>query len=107
VISNRFVPTDTLLPHIVYQDVAEAIALLTKTIEFSEHYLYGEPGGPISGAQMHIGNAWIMVKRALRGIASSVELGYGTQSLSVVLEEVDTYFQKRKPAGARICRRAA
>jgi uncharacterized glyoxalase superfamily protein PhnB len=102
VISNRSVPTDTLLPHVVYQDVVEAIVWLTKTFGFSEHYRYGEPGGPVSGAQMHLGNAWIMLKRAGPGSASPAQMGYGTQSLSVFLDDVDAHFQKAKSAGAKI-----
>src|SRR6266850_1948837 len=61
---NRSVPTDTILPHAAYQDVAEALAWLCKIFGFTEHYRYGDPAGPISGAQMHLGNAWIMVHRA-------------------------------------------
>jgi len=91
-----------LLPHVVYQDVAEAIVWLTKTFGFSEHYRYGEPGGPVSGAQMHLANAWIMLKRARPGSASPAQLGYGTQSLTVFLEDVDAHFQKAKSAGAKI-----
>ena len=53
-ISNRSVPTDILLPHVVYPNVAEASAWLTKTFGFSEHYRYGDPSDP-SGAQMHLG----------------------------------------------------
>ena len=60
-LKNRSVPADIVLPHIVYQNVADAIAWLTRVFGFIEHYRYGEP---ISGAQMHLGNAWIMVKRA-------------------------------------------
>ena len=99
---NRSVPTDTLLPHIVYPDVAEASAWLTKTFGFTEHYRYGEPGGPVSGAQMHLGNAWIMLKRVRPGSATPAQLGYGTQSLTVFVEDVDTHFQRAKSAGARI-----
>jgi uncharacterized glyoxalase superfamily protein PhnB len=101
-ISNRSVPTDTLLPHIVYPDVAEAIDWLTKTFGFAEHYRYGEAGGPVSGAQLLLGKAWIMLKRARPGSATPAQLGYGTQSLTVFLEDVDTHFQRAKSAGARI-----
>lgn len=101
-ISNRSVPTDTLLPHIVYPDVAEAIAWLTKTFGFSEHYRYGEPGEPVSGAQVHLGNAWMMLNRARPGSASPAQLGHGTQSLTVFLDDVDAHFQRAKSAGARI-----
>jgi uncharacterized glyoxalase superfamily protein PhnB len=91
-----------LLPHIFYHDVAEAVAWLTKTFGFNEHYRYGEPGGPVSGAQMHLGNAWMMLKRARPTHASPSQLGYGTQSLSVFLEDVDTHFEQTKSAGAQI-----
>src|SRR6185312_4656208 len=40
---NRSVPCDTVLPHVVYQDVASALAWLTAVFGFAEHYRYGEP----------------------------------------------------------------
>jgi len=49
-------PTDTIVPHVVYPDAAEAVAWLSKTFGFIEHYRYGDPAGPVSGAQMHLGN---------------------------------------------------
>jgi uncharacterized glyoxalase superfamily protein PhnB len=101
-ITNRSVPTDTVLPHLTYRDVAAAIAWLTETFGFSEHYCYGEPGGPISGAQMHLGNAWIMLNRAHPGDASPTQLGYGTQSLTVFVEDVDGHYRRAKAAGAQI-----
>jgi uncharacterized glyoxalase superfamily protein PhnB len=101
VIFNRSVPSDTLLPHVSYPDVAEAIAWLTKTFGFSEHYRYGAPDDP-SGAQMRLGNAWIMVNQAPPGSATPAQLGYGTQSLTVFLEDVDAHFQIAKSAGAHI-----
>src|SRR5260370_1917094 len=101
-IANRSVPTDTVLPHVVYRDVAEAIAGLSKTFGFAEHYRYGEPEGPISGAQMHLGNAWIMVNRARAGRGSPAHLGCGTQSLTVFVEDVDGHFRRAKAAGAKI-----
>src|SRR6266403_145352 len=85
---NRSVPTDTILPHVVYQDVAEALAWLCKIFGFTEHYRYGDPAGPISGAQMHLGNAWIMVHRARPGASSPAQLGYGTQSLTVFVDDM-------------------
>src|SRR6266403_4103060 len=75
---NRSVPTDTILPHVVYQDVAEALAWLCKIFGFTEHYRYGDPAGPISGAQMHLGNAWIMVHRARPGASSLTSAVVGT-----------------------------
>ncbi len=101
-LKNRSVPADIVLPHVFYQDVAEAIAWLTKTFGFIEHYRYGDPSGPISGAQMHLGDAWIMVNRARAGGKSPAQLGYGTQSLTVFVEDVDAHFHKAKLVGAKI-----
>jgi predicted enzyme related to lactoylglutathione lyase len=98
-IENRSVPSDTVLPHVVYQDVDQAIAWLSKTFGFSEHYRYGEP---VSGAQMHLGNAWVMLRSALPGNASPAKLGYGTQSLTVFVDDVEAHFQRAKAAGAKI-----
>jgi len=63
---------------------------------------YGDPAGPISGAQMHLGNAWIMVHRARPGASSPTQLGYGTQSLTVFVDDVDSHFQRTKAADAKI-----
>lgn len=101
-LKNRSVPADTVLPHVIYQNVADAIAWLTRAFGFIEHYRYGEPGGPISGAQMHLGNAWIMLKRARAGSLSPAQLGYGTQSLTVFVDDVDVHFHRAKSAGAKV-----
>src|SRR5215467_3416257 len=100
-ISNRSVPADTILPHISYPDVAEAVAWLTSAFGFIEHYRYGDPGAP-SGAQMHLGDAWIMVNQAKPDNASPAQLGYGTQSLTVFVEDVGAHFERAKLAGVRI-----
>jgi uncharacterized glyoxalase superfamily protein PhnB len=78
-IVNRSVPSNSVLPHICYTDIVQAIAWLTTTFGFSEHYRYGDP---ISGAQVH--------------------LGYRTQSLTIFVESVDSHFARAKSAGARI-----
>src|ERR1700722_722721 len=100
--TNRSVPTDTVLPHIVYRNVADAIVWLTRTFGFTEHYRYGEPGGPVSGAQMHLGGAWIMVTTARAWSASPAQLGYATQMLTVFVDDVDEHFERSKLAGRKI-----
>jgi predicted enzyme related to lactoylglutathione lyase len=51
---------------------------------------------------MHLGDAWIMLRRARIGIASPAQLGGATQSLLVFVEDVDGHFQRTKAAGAKI-----
>ena len=98
-ISNRSVPTDVLLPHVIVQDVEAAINWYSKAFGFSEHYRYGDP---LSGAQIHLGNAWIMLNRASNNRETPGKIGYGTQSLTVFVEDIAAHFQTAKSAGAEI-----
>jgi uncharacterized glyoxalase superfamily protein PhnB len=97
--NNRSVPTNTVLPHIVYQNVPEAISWLTKVFGFTEHYRYGEP---VSGAQMHLGNAWIMLMSTRADSKTPAQLGCETQSLTIFVQDVDAHFHTTKSAGAKI-----
>jgi uncharacterized glyoxalase superfamily protein PhnB len=96
-IANRSVPTDTILPHIVYQDLPAALAWLTRVFGFTEHYRYGEP----NGAQMHLGNAYIMIESP-RGRSSPAQLGFGTQSLTIFIEDIEAHYAHTKAEGAKI-----
>lgn len=98
-LSNRSVPTNIILPHIVYRDVVVAIAWLNKTFGFVEHYRCGNPA---NGAQMHLGDAWIMLRQPRPGSGSPAQLGYATQSLTVFVEDVEAHFERTKSAGAKI-----
>jgi uncharacterized glyoxalase superfamily protein PhnB len=99
VISNRSVPANILLPHLVYEDVTEAIEWLTQKFGFSEHYRYGEPA---QGAQMHLGNAWIMLRTARPGSATPAQSGIWTQSLTVFVDDVDGHYKRAKAEEAKI-----
>jgi uncharacterized glyoxalase superfamily protein PhnB len=101
-IRNRSVPADTVLPHVVYRNVEAALAWLTATFGFAEHYRYGEPGDPAGGAQVHLGGAWIMLTAARPGAATPAQLGQWTQSLTVFVEDVDAHLERTRSAGARI-----
>jgi len=101
-LKNRSVPTDVILPHVTYQNVADAVVWLTKTFGFAEHYRYGEPGVRVDGAQMHLGDAWIMLEGARPGRTSPAQLGQRTQSLTVFVDDVDGHFERAKSEGAEI-----
>ena len=100
-IRNRSVPADVLLPHLVYENVAEAGAWLTRVFGFAEHFRYGDPSNP-QGMQMHLGEAWIMLRTAREGSASPKQSGQWTQSLTVFVEDVDGHYTRTKAAGAAI-----
>ncbi|HTS63157.1 MAG TPA: VOC family protein [Candidatus Acidoferrales bacterium] len=100
-IRNRSVPADILLSHLVYEDVAQAISWLNATFGFAEHYRYGDPANP-AGAQMFLGDAYIMLRTARNGSASPAQIGKWTQSLTVFVEDVDAHYLRTKTAGARV-----
>jgi uncharacterized glyoxalase superfamily protein PhnB len=83
----------------VYRDLEEAVAWLSKAFGLVEHYRYGDP---LSGAQMSIGKAWLMLKRAKHEDAIPKSLGFGTQSLTVFIEDIEPHFQRAKTAGVTI-----
>ena len=97
-LKNRSVPVETVLPHVTYRDLAAAIDWLCTTFGFVEHYRYGDP---VQGAQLHIGNAFIMVNAARSGRSSPAELDSATQSLTIFIEDVETHCARTR-AVARI-----
>ena len=97
-LKNRSVPVDAVLPHVTYRNLAQAIDWLTTTFGFVEHYRYGDP---VQGAQMHIGNAFVMVNSARQGRSSPAELGGETQSLTIFIEDVERHYARAR-AVARI-----
>lgn len=99
-LSNRSVPTDAVLPHIFYFNVAEAIPWLTKAFGFTERYRYGDP---VQGVQMRLGKAWIMLAEASRpGRASPAHSGVRSQMLTLFVDDVDAHYARAKSAGAKI-----
>jgi uncharacterized glyoxalase superfamily protein PhnB len=96
VISNRSVPTKTILPHVFYRNLEDAISWLTRSFGFTEHYRYGTP---ISGAQMAINDACIMLKPLKPEGRTPAELGFGTQSLTVFVEDLEIHHAKVQAAG--------
>lgn len=98
-IPNRSLPTDTVLPHVYYRDLDQAIAWLARAFGFTEHYRYGDP---ISGAQLRAGNAWIMLKGLAPQARTPRELGYDTLSLTIFIDDVEAHCERARSAGAAI-----
>ncbi len=99
-ISNRSVPANVILPHVSYRNVAMAVAWLRRVFGFEEHYRYGVEGDQVSGAQMHLGEAYVMVRTRVG--PTPAELGFGTQSLTIFVEDVEAHHARAKAEGATI-----
>jgi uncharacterized glyoxalase superfamily protein PhnB len=100
-LNNRSVPTNTMLAHVVYEDVGAAIEWLTRVFGFEEHYRYGDPAAP-QGAQMHLGDAWFMLRASRPGEATPAQLGSTAQSLTVFVEDVDAHYERTRSQGVEI-----
>ena len=97
---NRSVPTSTLLPHIVYRDLANACDWLKRVFGFSEYYRYGDP---LSGIQMFLGDAHIMLSGPREGRSETpAKLGCVTQMLTVFVPDVRAHYANTKLHGATI-----
>ncbi len=96
---NRSVPTDVVVAHVVYEDLAKAIPWLERAFGFSEHFRYGD--GP-NGAQMYAGNAVIMLSEARQGRTTPAKAGGWTQALTILVDDVDGHHARTRAAGAKI-----
>jgi len=97
-IANRSVPTDIVLPHLAYQDVAVAADWLTQVFGFIEHYRYGTP---VAGVQMYAGRALIMLMEA-RGAPSPAQLPSRLYATSIFVDEVEIHYARSMAKNADI-----
>lgn len=97
--TNRSVPTNVALPHLVYRDVALAAAWLSRVFGFTEHFRYGDP---VSGVQMRIGDACIMIAGPRDGTESPTTLGFCTQTLTIIVPDVKAHYEHTKKESAVI-----
>lgn len=91
-------PANLVLPHVVYSDVARAIEYLGKTFGFREHYRYGDN----AGAQLYLGEAYIMIRSSREDSDSPARAGRWTQSLTIFVDDVDAHHRAAKAVGANI-----
>lgn len=100
--NNRSLPTSTVLPHVEYPSVPAALAWLTRVFGFAEHYRYGvESPESFSGCQVWAGRACLMLSPA-RGNPSPRQAGFGTQYLTIFVDDVQAHYQRAQAEGAVI-----
>ena len=98
--NNRSVPTATILPHVVYRDVPGACDWLARVFGFIEYYRYGHP---VSGIQMYLGDAHIMLAGPRPGATETpAKLGYVTQMLTVIVPNVEAHYTRTKREGGTL-----
>jgi uncharacterized glyoxalase superfamily protein PhnB len=99
-ITNRSAPTATVVPILVYVDVAQALEFLTRAFGFKER-LRAEWGGSISHAQMDIGECSIMMGK--QGGPFTAPAGDTvSQYATVHIDDIEEHFARAKAEGATI-----
>jgi uncharacterized glyoxalase superfamily protein PhnB len=97
---NRSVPTSTMLAHLCYRDLAPASDWLARVFGFNEYYRYGDP---LSGIQMFLGGAHIMLSGPRESRSETpAKLGCGTQMLTIIVPDVQAHYANTKLHGATI-----
>jgi len=100
-IVNRSAPEATVVPVLVYEDVAKAIGWLCEAFGFSERLRAARRDGTVMHAQLSIGDGAVMLgaQGAEFRLPRSNEVN---QYVLVHVEDADRHFEQAKRFGARI-----
>ncbi len=102
-IVNRSAPAASVVPVLVYEDVAEAIAWLCEAFGFSERLRAARPDGRTMHAQLSIAEGAVMLG-AQGAEFMPPRANEVNQYVLVHVEDVDRHFEQAKRFGARIVR---
>ena len=97
-ISNRSLPTATVIPVLVYPDVRAAVAWLTEAFGFAERVRIGDD----HRAQMRVGADGAMIVADVRGEQQPPQPGRTTHVVKVRVDDVDAAFERARAHGARV-----
>ena len=100
-IVNRSAPKATVVPILVYEDVAKAISWLNGAFGFIERLRAARPDGAVMHAQLSMGEGAIMMGAA-GGEYHPPHPNEINQYVHVHVEDVDRHFDHAKQFGARI-----
>ncbi len=103
---NRSMPSSTVIPVLVYEDVGEAVEWLCDTFGFTERWRVGN-----HRAQLSVGDGAVVVTERRLGhelqspdptIFRPPRRGEVSHTLIVRVEDVERHYQRARQGGARI-----
>ncbi len=97
-LTNRSLPTSTVIPVLVYPDVRAAVAWLSGAFGFVERVRIGDT----HRSQMRIGTDGAVILADVRGEKQPPQPGYVTHLIKVRVADVDTQFERARAHGARV-----
>jgi uncharacterized glyoxalase superfamily protein PhnB/predicted enzyme related to lactoylglutathione lyase len=105
VIVNRSAPNGTIVPSLIYNDIAKAVEWLCDVFGFTERLLVTGPDGKVAHAQVAMGLGGILLGAARsdgRWDFRPPRPNEVSQSLSVHVPDIDRHYEQTKQRGARI-----
>ena len=90
-------------PYLLYRDVGKALKFLSRAFGFKPAGdLMKDDDGVVQHASMMFGDGLVMMGYPGKKYKNPKKLGHVTQSLYVMVDDVDAHYKKAKKAGARI-----
>jgi PhnB protein len=91
-----------ITPYLYYEDVAGALAWLSRAFGFRERMRLPGPDEKVAHAEMQLADGVIMMGHPGPDYRNPKRLGAVTQNIYVYVEDVDAHFRRAKEAGATI-----
>lgn len=97
----------TLIPCLRYRDAPKAIEWLCRAFGFTRHVVISHDENTVAHAQLTLGSGMVMLGSVVdspygRLMRQPDEAGGQTQSVYVVVDDVDAVYRQAQAAGARI-----
>jgi len=99
VLANRSVPSSTVIPELVYDDVEDAVQWLCRVFGFTVRWQAGD-----HRAQLHVGDGAVVVRDCPPDVEPGAPVPGVRSSVLVRVEDVDARFAGAVACGARAVR---
>ncbi len=96
---NRSVPSSTVIPELVYDDVERAVEWLCQAFGFAVRWQAGD-----HRAQLHVGDGAVVVRDRPPDVDAGAAMPGACSSVLVRVEDVDARFARAVACGAQVVR---
>jgi uncharacterized glyoxalase superfamily protein PhnB len=85
-----------------YEDVSAAVSWLTRAFGFREYLRWADQGGTVQHAQIHLGEVFVELSLAHGDYQTPHRLGKWSQSLIVLVDDVDAHYARARAGGGGV-----
>ena len=94
--------SQTIVPYLLYEDVAAALEFLSRAFGFREHLRFTGAEGHVNHAEMRLGDGVIFLGDPGERYRNPKRLGQETVGIHVRVEGVDAHYERARAEGATI-----